>query len=192
MYEPPPRSTPPQQPSRNTRLTMLLLVVGVTAAAMLTVYLALPKPISPTSSFAVQPVNRDALQIVEGQLVYVPAYSEIFFGSSSATRQLTTTLAIHNTDLTHTIIVNSARYYDTNGQLVQEYIAEPLRIAPLATFGFVVDSADQRGGWGANFLVEWVAEEPVYEPIIEAVMISTQGVEGISFISPGRIISQTP
>ena len=75
---------------------------------------------------------------------------------------------------------------------VQQYVPEPLQIGPMATFGFVVDSADQRGGWGANFLVEWVAEEAVYEPIVEAVMVSTQGTEGISFISPGRIISQSP
>lgn len=190
MYSPPPQSTPPP-PERSIAL-MIALVFGGIVAGMLAVYFVLPRSSDPIPGAAVQRVNRDALQVVEGQLIYVPAYSEIFFGSSSATRALTVTLAIHNTDPTHGIVVNSVGYYDTEGSLVQQYVPEPLRIGPMATFGFVVDSADQRGGWGANFLVEWVAEEAVYEPIVEAVMVSTQGTEGISFISPGRIISQSP
>lgn len=190
MYTPPPQRQPP--PPDRTRPLMFALVVIVLLVSMFALSITAPRGAIPSDPLVVQPVSRDALQIVEGQLVYVPAYAEIFFNSINATRALTTTLAIHNTDLEHSIVINSVRYYDTEGTLVQEYIDEPMRVGPMATFGFVVDSADQRGGWGANFLVEWVAEQPVYEPVIEAVMVSAQGVEGISFISPGRIISQTP
>ena len=37
-------------------------------------------------------------------------------------------------------------------------------------------------------LVEWVAETEVYEPIVEALMVSTSSQQGISFVSQGRVI----
>jgi hypothetical protein len=130
------------------------------------------------------------LHIAMGQLVFVPAYSEIFYGYADQTLELTTTLAIHNTDLSIPIIVNSVRYFDTDGNLVREFIEQPVQLHPMATTGFVIESSDTSGGWGANFLVEWVAEEPVHEPVIEAVMVSREGVEGVSFISTGRVVSE--
>lgn len=146
----------------------------------------------PVSEQVLQPVtNIHELQIVTGQTVYVPAYSEIFNHDDDRTVQLTVTLAIHNSDLDAPIIIQSVRYYDTEGQLVRNYIEEPVEVSPLATVGFVVDEDDTSGGWGANFVVEWGAEQPVYEPVIEAVMISTHGSIGISMISQGRVISQT-
>ncbi|MBI5667136.1 MAG: DUF3124 domain-containing protein [Chloroflexi bacterium] len=129
------------------------------------------------------------LNIVTGQLVFVPAYSEIVSDSSPNLR-LSTTLAVHNTDTDDTIIIRSVRYYDTDGDLVREFIDTPIQLQPLATAGFFVPTDDTTGGWGANFLVEWVAEKPVYEPVIEAVMVSSRGTEGVSFISPGRVISE--
>jgi hypothetical protein len=129
------------------------------------------------------------LHIVTGQLVFVPAYSEII-SVSNPRLQLSTTLAIHNTDLQHSIIVKSVRYYNTDGELVREFIDAPSELKPMATTGFVIPSDDTSGGWGANFLVEWVASEPVYEPVIEAVMVSTRGNEGVSFISEGRVVSE--
>jgi hypothetical protein len=130
------------------------------------------------------------LDIVMGQLVFVPAYSEIFYGVASQTLALTTTLAIHNTDLEFPIIVRSVRYYDTDGNLVREYVEQPVQLDPMATTGFVIESSDTTGGWGTNFLVEWGAETPVHEPVIEAIMISSRGTEGVSFISEGHVVSE--
>ncbi|MDX1995250.1 MAG: DUF3124 domain-containing protein [bacterium] len=136
-----------------------------------------------------QPVTSQNVQIVTGQLVYVPAYSEIFYGSPVDRLPLTVTLAIHNSDPENPIIVSSVRYYDTDGNLVRDYVEQSAQVPPLATVGFVVE--DTAGGWGANFLVEWGAEQPVYEPVIEAVMVSRRGTEGVSFISDGRVLSET-
>jgi len=130
------------------------------------------------------------LHIVTGQTVFVPAYSEIFYGGQNQLLELTTTLAIHNTDLEHEIIVRSVRYYDTDGALVREFVESPLVLSPMATTGFVVEAQDTSGGWGANFMVEWGAEAPVYQPVIEAVMVSNRGTEGVSFISEGRVVSE--
>jgi hypothetical protein len=138
-----------------------------------------------------RPITARNLQIVTGQMLYVPAYSEIFLGTGNQTIELAVTLTIHNTDLDMPIIVQSVRYYDTDGQLVTDYVEEPLEVGPMATVGYVVPSNDRRGGWGANFIVEWGAEQPVHEPIVEAVMINTRSTQGISMISPGRILSQT-
>lgn len=138
-----------------------------------------------------QPVTGRDLRVVTGQVVYVPAYSEVFYGREGVNFELAVTLAVHNTDLDSPIIIQSVRYYDTNGNVVRDYIDEPVEVSPLATTGFLVQDSDRSGGWGANFIVEWVAEEPVYEPIIEAIMVSTRGTQGISMISVGRVISQT-
>ena len=164
---------------------------------MLIILLFLPACISrlveetPTEDQGPPPVSIEDLEIVTGQVIYVPAYSEVFYNDRN-TLNLTITLAIHNTDLEHPIIIKSVRYYDTNGNLVEEYIDQPRQLAPLATTSIVVAGDDSRGGVGANFIVEWVAETGVYEPVVEAIMINTSGQQGISLLSPGRVISQTP
>lgn len=132
------------------------------------------------------------LELAAGQVVFVPAYSEMFYGTDQQLIPLTTTLAIHNTDLNHPIIVKSVRYFDTNGKLVREFVDTPLQLAPMGTTGFVINGDDTTAGWGANFMVEWGAETSVYEPVIEAVMVSNRGTEGVSFISEGRVVSEQP
>jgi len=145
----------------------------------------------PTAVPVVQPISANNLQIVTGQRVYVPAYSQILLSPDGTALELAVTLAIHNTDSKYPLIIREVSYYNTEGDLVRDYISEPVQLPPLATTGFVVASGDQSGGWGANFIVEWGAEQPVYEPVIEAVMVSTRGTQGVSFISPGRVLSQT-
>ena len=45
---------------------------------------------------------------------------------------------------------------------------------------------DRRPGMGANFVVDWAADGPISEPVVEAVMIGTQGNVTYSFVSQGR------
>ncbi|MCA9981248.1 MAG: DUF3124 domain-containing protein, partial [Anaerolineales bacterium] len=103
---------------------------------------------------------------------------------------LAVTLTIHNTDLEHAIVLTSVRYYDTQGQLLREYLVEPRELGPLASTEFFVDANEQSGGLGTNFIVEWVAEQPVFEPIVEAIMLNTSSTQGISLTSQGRVINQ--
>jgi hypothetical protein len=130
----------------------------------------------------------DKVTIVAGQTVYVPIYSHIYTVERSRTWDLTATLSIRNTDLTHPIIITSVSYYGTNGTLIRKYLEQPVELNPLAATDFVVDQADASGGVGAAFVVEWVTQEQVSMPVIEAVMINTVGNQGISFVSPGRVI----
>jgi hypothetical protein len=130
------------------------------------------------------------LDIATGQTIYVPAYSEIYY-ASNRTINLAVTLSVHNTDLNHSIVLTSVRYYNAQGQLVREFLSQPKQLGPLVATNYVIEELDTSGGPGANFIVEWVAEQPVYEPVVEAVMIGTISSLGFSFISPGRVISQT-
>lgn len=129
------------------------------------------------------------LDIVSGQTIYVPAYSEVPFTGGGRRLELTVTLAVHNTDLNHPIVLTSIRYYASDGQLAREYLAQPQELGPLAATEFVVEPERGRGV-GTNFIVEWVAEEPVYEPVVEALMLNATGNQAVSFISPGRVLSQ--
>lgn len=135
-------------------------------------------------------VSLENLEIVTGQLIHVPAYSEIFFETEERTLNLAITLAFRNTDLTSPIVITSARYFDTDGNLVREYVDNPFKLPPMATTGLVIAHGDKRGGVGASFLVEWVAESNVSEPLVEAIMISARSTRGISFVTRGRVIRQ--
>ena len=131
------------------------------------------------------------LEIAVGQTIYVPAYSKIYSTPRGQTLDLTVTLSIHNTDTDHPIIVTSVRYYNAQGSFVREYLPNPIQLPPLGTADFYVEeNSAQTDGLGTNFIVEWGAEEPVYEPIVETIMIHADSTQGISFTSPGRVISQ--
>lgn len=130
------------------------------------------------------------LEIVKGQVVFVPAYSEIYV-SPNKTIPMIATVGIHNTDAEETIVIKSVRQYDTNGSLLKEFVEKPLLLAPIASSTFVGETTGKGSGIGANFIIEWGAEKTVREPVIEAVITNRVGTTGFSLISPGRIISET-
>lgn len=129
---------------------------------------------------------------VVGQTIYVPIYSYIYYENSEKSLDLAATLSIRNTDLTQAIILTSARYYDTAGNLLKEYLEKPVKLQRLASLNLVVNRTDRSGGAGANFIVEWVSDKKVSEPLIEAVMISAVGNQSISFVSHGKVIKHFP
>ena len=146
--------------------------------------------LAPPTATPVESVSVQDLDVTTGQTIIVPAYSGVYYGSGHRTVKLAVTLHIHNTDFDHSIVITSVRYYDAQGQLIKEFLTQPRTLGPIASLEFFVDSSEQGAGLGSNFIMEWVAEEAVYEPIVEAVMISTEGAQGISFTSPGRVIRQ--
>jgi len=101
---------------------------------------------------------------------------------------LESTLSIRNLDPHRTISVKSVKYFDSRGSLIKEYLDGNMRLGPLETTAFLVEKRDTSGGSGANFIVVWDAEEPVYEPLIEAIMIGFSEAGSISFASPGRAL----
>jgi len=140
-----------------------------------------------TSSPQVVDVDKN-FKRVAGQTIYVPIYSHVYHDDGKKAFNLAATLSIRNTDLAHPIVITFVRYYDTNGKLLRQYLEQPIQLNALASTDFVIDTTDISGGSGAKFIVEWIAQTEVSEPIIEAVMIGSGYQQGISFISFGKAI----
>jgi hypothetical protein len=118
--------------------------------------------------------------------VYVPAYSTIRVTTGRARINLATTLSIHNTSSERPLTLERVDYHNTQGELVQAFLEQSVALKPLGVMEMFVPADDVRGGSGANFLIEWLADGPITEPIIEAVMIGVSGTTSYSFVSQGR------
>lgn len=123
-----------------------------------------------------------------GEVIYVPVYSHIFQRGKASKQPLSSTLCIHNVDPSKAMQVTSVRYYDHSGVPINEYTDEPLTLRPFASANFVVDIGEDRGGVGANFIVEWQAEETLVSPIVQAIMSGGTGTQGLSFVTQGKVI----
>ncbi len=126
-----------------------------------------------------------------GETVYVPVYSNVFSAPKQVPFYLSALLSIRNTDMANPITVQSADYFDTKGKLLKRYYQQPVTLAPLETVIVYIPEDDIAGGVGANFVVRWKTSQEVNMPIIECVMIGTKSGQGISFVSPGRVIKET-
>ncbi|MBD2233142.1 DUF3124 domain-containing protein [Phormidium tenue] len=129
---------------------------------------------------------------VQGQTLYVPVYSEIFDSETNRAFQLTVTLSLRNSDRNQPIVLTTLDYYNSGGDRLVTYLDAPIQLGPLASTEVVVDRSNTTGGVGANFIVEWQSAAPVSAPVVEAVMISTASQQGMSFVSPARVIEDLP
>lgn len=130
-------------------------------------------------------------RLSKGQTLYVPVYSNIFSAPKKIPFNLATILSIRNTDMSNSIKILAADYYDTRGKLVRKYYRQPITLAPLESTDIFIPEDDTAGGTGANFIVRWNSQKEVNVPIIECVMIGMKSGQGISFVSPGREIKET-
>jgi len=126
----------------------------------------------------------------KGETVYVSIYSHVFTGPKLQPFQLTAMLVARNTDPKYPITVTTADYYDTKGNLVEQYAKKPRTLNPLEAAYLSIKEFDERGGAGAKFIVKWQSEAKVNQPIIESIMLGTRSGQGISFVCPGKVISE--
>ncbi len=124
----------------------------------------------------------------KGQTLYVPVYSHIYSGNKERPFDLTVTVSIRNTDPKFPVTVMYADFYNSEGKLLKKFIEAPRELKPLESIRYVIGESDRSGGSGANFLIGWKSEQPVNLPVVESVMIGTQGQQGISFTSQARPI----
>jgi len=125
---------------------------------------------------------------IRGQVLYMPIYSNVPY-SDGKNYDLSAFLAIHNADLKYKIKITKVTLFNTDGKVVKQYITEDRLLEPFATAIFTISRKDQ-SGTGANFLVEWIADQPVNEPLVESVMKDLSGNLGLSFLSTGRVIRE--
>ena len=124
----------------------------------------------------------------KGQTVYVPIYAQIYHGLKESPFDLTVTVSIRNTDPNNAITVLSADNYDSNAKLVRKYVEKPFQLNAMASMRYIIRRSDKTGGSGSSFIVKWKADNSVNPPIIESIMIGTQGQQGLSFSSRGQVI----
>lgn len=126
------------------------------------------------------------LPTAAGQSIYVPITTRATVEDGRAIR-LTVNVAVRNTDESRSILVTLLRHRDADGQTVRDYLRAPARLAPKATLDVVIKDTDNIGP-ATSLLVEWVADRPVAPPIVDAIMLSTTGSQGIAFTSVGQVI----
>ena len=119
---------------------------------------------------------------------YLSVYSQIYSYTEHTSLDLTATVSIRNTSETDSIYLLKANYYDTEGNAIQSYINEPISLKSMETLEIVIAEFDKKGGTGANFIFDWATKPSTSEPIFEAVMISTYGQQGLSFMTHGKRI----
>lgn len=131
--------------------------------------------------------------LTRGQSIYLPVYSHIYHGSLDRkgrpdTVMLSALVSIRSTDAKLPIRILSARYYNTDGKLLREFVPAPRTIQPFGTLELFVERHDESGGSGANFVISWEAETPANPPVIEAVHASFEGARSVAFTTSGKPI----
>lgn len=139
------------------------------------------------------PVIADEPGLSKGQTLYLPIYSHVWHGDLKKDgyplKSLVSALvSIRNTDLNNPIRILSARYFDTSGKPLKEYVAAAKIIPPMGTYELYVERKEFAGGSGANFVILWEAGAPVNFPVVEAIHADIQGHRTLSFITTARPI----
>ena len=120
--------------------------------------------------FATMSHAESDIKLWKSQSVYVPIYSHIFLrGDERVPLNLSANLIISNTDSTNSIQITEVIYYNSEGKLIKSYLNSPKNLNPMASTYYLIETADDRGGWGANFIIKWKSANKVTQPLIEAI-----------------------
>ena len=141
-----------------------------------------------------KPLTSPVPQSFVHRRVYVSVYSSIYLGLQFEPMMvnLAATVSVRNVSDRHPLILTHARYYDSAGKAVRDYVTAPAELGAMATVEYVVKRDDIAGGPGANFVIEWAGPADMDDPIVEAVMIGQSGHAGFSFISEGKRVQRPP
>lgn len=127
----------------------------------------------------------DHSQLGYKQTFYVPIYSDIYTDKDNRKVLLSATLSVRNTTLKKSLYVNKIDYYDTGGTLVKSYLTKPIELPAMATLNYIVEKEEDKGGSGANFIIEVEGIDETVKPVIEAVMIGNFSNKGFAFSTEG-------
>lgn len=127
----------------------------------------------------------DPSQLNYKQTFYVPIYSDIYIDRYNEKVLLSATLSIRNTTLEKSLYINKIDYYGTNGELIKSYIKNSIKLPPMATLNYIVEKEENKGGPGADFIIEVEALDDTVKPVIEAVMIGNFNNKAFAFNTQG-------
>ncbi|MEJ5315640.1 MAG: DUF3124 domain-containing protein [Tenuifilum sp.] len=133
---------------------------------------------------------KNPVKKVRAQTLYLPVYSSIPFAEGKSFYGLSAFMAVHNTDFNNPIYIISVYYLDTNGNLIKDFLQSRVdTVMPMQSVNYFVPESD-RSGVGANFILEWMADSAVNEPLVETIMVSLTSGQGVSFLSEGKILNE--
>lgn len=131
-----------------------------------------------------------SLEGMNGQLIYLPVYSNIPYLIDTGMFDMSAFVAIHNTDLKTPIILTQVLYFNQDGKLVDDFLKDDeMKVLPLVTKNFYIPYED-KSGTGANFLIEWISDTLVNEPLIESVTLCLKPNNTLAISSKGKVIKQ--
>ena len=133
-------------------------------------------------------------ELSRGQTLYLPVYSHVWHGDRVVEgkyplkNQISALVSIRNTSLKTPIKVTSARYYDTNGKLLKEYLDKPANVNPMGTLELFVERKESAGGSGANFLILWESATLTNAPVVQALHADIKGHQNLIFLTTAQAI----
>ena len=119
------------------------------------------------------------------QTFYVPIYSDIYTDKDNRRVLLSATLSVRNTTLKKSLYINKIDYYGTDGTFLKSYVKHSVEIPPMATLNYIVEKEEDKGGSGANFIIEVEGIDDTVTPVIEAVMIASYSNKAFAFTTEG-------
>lgn len=127
----------------------------------------------------------DRSQFGYKQTFYVPIYSDIYTDRDNRKVLLSATLSVRNTTFNKSLYINKIDYYTTDGTFVKSYVNSPIELPAMATLNYIVEKEEDKGGSGANFIIEVEGIDETVRPVIEAVMIGNFSNKGFAFSTQG-------
>ncbi|WP_426138538.1 DUF3124 domain-containing protein [Psychrobacter sp. TWR1-1-1] len=127
----------------------------------------------------------DRSQFAYKQTFYVPIYSDIYTDRDNRKVLLSATLSVRNTTLKKSLYINKIDYYGTDGTFIKPYLTKPIELPAMATLNYIVEKEEDKGGSGANFIIEVEGIDETVKPVIEAVMIGNFSNKGFAFSTEG-------
>ncbi len=137
---------------------------------------------------------QESIALSTGQSLYLAIYSHLYHGDvhpktgKPSETLVSTHVSIRNTDTTTPMKVTGARYYNTEGKLLREFLPRPQTIPALGTYELYVPRSDSSGGSGANFIIDWTAEKAINTPIVEALHADIREARTLLFVTTARPI----
>lgn len=137
---------------------------------------------------------QEVTALLTGQSLYLPIYSHLYHGDlhpktgKPSETLVSTHVSIRNTDPKGVLKIVSARYYNTDGKLLREYLPAPRTVPPLGTYELYVPRTDSSGGSGANFIIDWTAEKAINPPIVEALHADIREARTLLFVTTAQPI----
>lgn len=124
------------------------------------------------------------------ETLYVPIYANVYHAENAQLFPLTTTLSLRNMSMVDSVFVYAIDYYSTKGEVIRRYIKDKqmLALGPLESYDLVTDKKVTVKGTGDNYIVKWGRLKGDATLLVEAVMVSTSGQQGLSFVTEGKII----